>query len=582
MTYNKFTHTHGARPSLLRPSRAEFGLMLLAAAGYFLAFPNPLAQIPPMALLMPACILWLSLTQSSRTKALFQSFLCLFAGSSLALYWLAIPMREFAGVPWPLAACFVMLLGVYIGLYGAAFSLLLRFLTRYLGLWLGLAASALGWGALELVRGWFLTGFPWLSLSSSFVGWPIMAQGSALFGMYSYSAVYAFIALLLAAPVMPGFLNAPTLLAGSSRFIGSTQTSLKDNRLLLLYRRLSFIIPALAIFGALLAYGSERLDEDWNAKGPQKIVVMSQGNIAQSLKWDQDMRALTIRRYLSLSEQAVGLAVEEFQRSPDLMIWPETAMPFPFQPGPDSFGSGMSAELSRPVRAFAQAHGVPLLFGAQAVEFANGEERAYNRVWLLDENGSAAGSYDKEHLVPFGEYIPPGLYVPFASEFLQGTGFTPGSGTPEALRTGVFTLGLLICYEVIFPELAQTRVAGDTDSAGANLLVSVSNDAWFGKSSAPMQHLQLAAQRCIEQGRYMARATNTGVSAIIDPSGRIIHPSPLFKSWAQAEQVTLLEERTFYHRNYRAMTTGLLALAAGMIVLAALKALLEPRKKPRI
>lgn len=226
-----------------------------------------------------------------------------------------------------------------------------------------------------------------------------------------------------------------------------------------------------------------------------------------------------------------------------MLVWPETAMPFYF-PQP--------VELSRPIRDFCRLEGVPLAFGVPARGVELGSSDSYNRLLLLDNRGVDVGSYDKEHLVPLGEYIPKGLYVPFASEFLQGYGFTPGESA-EPLRYRQFRLGALICYEAIFPELAQARVA-----AGANLLINVSNDAWFNDSPAPWQHLQLSAMRSIEQGRYMIRSTNTGLSAMIDPAGRIRDIGPLFKDYASAHKVWLLEDTTFYHRHY-ALVTGIIA-----------------------
>jgi apolipoprotein N-acyltransferase len=556
-------------PDLSLPTLREIWLLACAAIGYFLAFPNPLAQFPPAALLMPGIIMIFSLENERPRKALALSFFSLMLGSSLCLYWLAIPMHDFAGVPWFIGACFVLLLGVYFGLYGLLFSLILRFLLRpaqtaqqkhpgqadqtvqaycpdrqarfrqTAWLVIRLAAAALAWGALENLRGFFLTGFPWLSLSTAFVGWPLLAQGGALLGMYAMSALYVFAALLLFAAMLSG-----------SSFLPGSPAPLKSG------------LAALLIFAVLASYGQSRLTRDWDAEGKPVLVGLVQGNVDQMQKWSLEKRAFTVRRYLDLSALTIEKSLREHGQNPDLLIWPETSMPFPFQ---------LSPELARPVRDFAAAQDIGLLFGAQGRSYGTGgavaadpQNRAYNRVWLLNGQGQNQGSYDKEHLVPFGEYLPPGLYVPFASEFLQGTGFTPGepaADLPAGMRYKNFALGLLICYEVIFPELAQTRV-----KQGANLLVSVSNDAWFGRSSAPLQHLQQAAQRCIEQGRYLARATNTGISAAIDPAGRIRHPSALFTSTGQVERVSLLEETTFYHRH--AETISLLLWILPIMALA--------------
>jgi apolipoprotein N-acyltransferase len=299
---------------------------------------------------------------------------------------------------------------------------------------------------------------------------------------------------------------------------------------------------------------------------------MVQGNIDQAQKWTPEKRAQIIGRYLNLSAQALEMAENQYGRDADMLLWPETAMPFAYE---------LSPELAAQLRNFAAAKSIFLLFGAVG---AHPDGSTYNRILLLDRRAERAGHYDKEHLVPFGEYVPPGIYVPFASQFLQGTGFSPGkneralwmsaksppgnsterssaSGEAEAEK---IALGPLICYEVIFPELAQKRV-----EQNAAILVSVSNDAWFGRSSAPLQHLQLAAMRCIEQGRFMLRCTNTGVSAALDPSGRILNPSPLFEPWVQIEAVSALTEKTFYHAGY-AWINGMLLLMPVMLFIRAL------------
>ena len=181
----------------------------------------------------------------------------------------------------------------------------------------------------------------------------------------------------------------------------------------------------------------------------------------------------------------------------------------------------------------------------------------YNRAMLVDENGGDAGHYDKEHLVPFGEYAPPGLDMPFLETLMQGVGdFTPGASVAP-LRLGNLALGILICYETIFPELAQQRVAD-----GANVLVNISNDAWFGTTSAPEQHLQLSVLRAVEQGRYVLRGTNTGISAIIDPHGRIAERGGLFRAEVISGMATARAETTVFHRVQHLVWPVALALAA--------------------
>jgi len=186
----------------------------------------------------------------------------------------------------------------------------------------------------------------------------------------------------------------------------------------------------------------------------------------------------------------------------------------------------------------------------------------HNRACLVDAEGSLDGYYDKEHLVPFGEYVPLKDTLFFLSKLVHGIGdFAPGKAE-KPLKNGNLALGVLICYETIFPELAQDRVA-----AGANLLVNISNDAWFGRSAAPRQHLHLSLLRAVEQERWLARATNTGISAVVDPRGRIVRQSGLFTAEVVAGEVGLATRRSPFHR--AAVVIGPLLAAGAAALLAA-------------
>jgi apolipoprotein N-acyltransferase len=191
----------------------------------------------------------------------------------------------------------------------------------------------------------------------------------------------------------------------------------------------------------------------------------------------------------------------------------------------------------------------------------------HNRAYLLNATGDVASWYDKEHLVPFGEYVPLGEWLPFITKLVPGQfEFRPGINSAP-LVSGSMAMGLLICYEAIFPELAQGRV-----ESGANVLVNISNDAWFGRSSAPLQHLHMAALRAVEQNRSIIRATNTGVSVVIGPDGSMQNPSALFETLILRDPaVPLLTETTFYHDHMALIHTTFPALGLVLLTLAWLK-----------
>ncbi len=285
---------------------------------------------------------------------------------------------------------------------------------------------------------------------------------------------------------------------------------------------------------------------------------MAQADIDQSLKWDPAYQTATVAKYIELSQKI------RRETAVDLVVWPETAMPFYFQD---------QSPLRDKVTSFIRQTGVPLVTGSPAYAPATPPAAPvlHNRAYLLGVDGGELAHYDKEHLVPFGEYVPLGRWLPLGRLVESVGDFSPGFNE-RPLVSGDIALGLLICYEGIFPELAQQRV-----EEGANLLVNISNDAWFGNSSAPWQHLAMATMRAVEQGRWLVRATNTGVSLLADPLGRITLKGGLFTEEALWGKVRLETGQTFFHRTYHIQAWAVHGLAALFLVLT----LLTPARQSR-
>ncbi len=479
------------------------------AAGLWLGMPNPIVSFPAAALLYPASLFLLGTASTSKKQAFRHGWLCGLAGASACLYWLAIPVHEVGGLPWVLAAPCALFLGAYIGLYGGLFSVLAHRL-RKAPLWRASLSLGIGWYLMECFRGWFLTGFPWLTLSSAFTPWPLAIQLASVIGAYGLGGVFAGLACLGA----EGFRR---MRAAEGSAWGPC-------------------VGALGGFFLIAVFGLT--SPDFVTLGTDSVrVALEQGNLDQNVKWEPAMQRLTVRRYLSLSR--ASLDVPEAER-PELVIWPETAMPFDYR---------TAAEHPALIRAFARENGVGLLFGAPGFRRnLEGGVDAFNRAYLVGPEGGDLGWYDKEHLVPFGEYVPPFLDLPFLRPLLQGIGeFLPGRSTGplvSPVRGGTarpLVLGVLICYESIFPELARKQVA-----EGATLLVNISNDAWFGRSSAPEQHLSLGILRAVEQRRWLARSTNTGISAFVDPSGTVVLRGGLFTAESLSHPVVPLTEKSVF------------------------------------
>ncbi|MDL2209880.1 apolipoprotein N-acyltransferase [Desulfovibrio sp. OttesenSCG-928-O18] len=484
-------------------------LAVLGGAGMFLGYANPVYQLPPLALFLPACLAVFARIMPTGKGTFYAGWLCATIGSSACLYWVSVPMHDFGGLPWPLTVPPILALGGYLGLYGGLFAWLYRFFREHLPFPAALLLAAPLWTALDIAKGWLFTGFPWISLASAFLPWSGWVKAASFVGADMLSGLFALAAVAIAEarPVRLGF---------------SHDISPKKRRT---FCYSAVFVPMLFIYGLGLL---PPLPE-----GRSVAVGLIQGNVDQNQKWEPAYQAATLERYLTLSEWTVNPALGRVKQPAELVVWPETSMPFYLE---------TNEELAGRIAYFSRKFGVPVAFGAPGKSARANDTGYYNRLWLQTPSAMQRQSYDKTHLVPFGEYVPLNIPLPFIEYFTQGLEFLSGSGEAP-LISGDLALGALICYEAIFPDLAQKRVA-----RGANLLVNISNDAWFGKTAAPVQHLHLTAMRAIEQGRYIVRATNTGISAIITPDGRLAAHGSLFRAEALVGTAKLVEGVTFYHR----------------------------------
>jgi apolipoprotein N-acyltransferase len=236
-------------------------------------------------------------------------------------------------------------------------------------------------------------------------------------------------------------------------------------------------------------------------------VAIAQGGIDQAVKWDPGNQKATLEIYGALTREAGEAGVQ-------IVVWPETAAPFFY---------GWEAGLSRQLDAIAVTGGIPVIFGAPWYDPAEGG-KFYNSVFHLDARGVVLGRYDKRHLVPFGEYIPLRPVLFFLNKLTAGAeDFSSGTG-PALFHVGGRPVAASVCYEALFPALIREGVL-----EGATWLVNVTNDAWFGDTVAPHQHLAMARMRCVEFRRPMVRAANSGISAVIDGDGGVAASLGLFR-----------------------------------------------------
>jgi apolipoprotein N-acyltransferase len=217
----------------------------------------------------------------------------------------------------------------------------------------------------------------------------------------------------------------------------------------------------------------------------------------------------------------------------DLVIWPESATPYTFE---------IEHEAADTIRRIARDAQVPILLGSDQIE-RGVPTKYYNSAYLVRADGSTGGVYRKMHLVPFGEYVPLKRILFFAAPLVEAVSDFSAGESAVLLTVDGHALSTAICYEIVYPDLVRRFVA-----AGSELLTTITNDAWFGDTAAPYQHFAQASMRAIENGRYLVRAANTGISGIVDPYGRVIAQSRLFEPAVVTGTVAYRTDKTLYTR----------------------------------
>jgi apolipoprotein N-acyltransferase len=388
--------------------------------------------------------------------------------------------------------------------------------------------------AAELVRNHAFTGFPWVRLGNALHTIPPLLQLASLTGVYGLS----FLLLALASSL--ALLARPAL-----RRTGGIYLTL-------------LLLVTLGVF----AWGSVRVERLRGEADTERGVNVAcvQGNVPQDRKWSREAADEILTRHLDLTRLAAS-------RGAELVVWAESSLPFPLREHP---------EFGRRVRQAAQETGSALIIGS--LDWRAGEQgrrQVYNSVFLVPAGEPPRLAYDKAHLVPFGEYVPLRRLLFFASKLVEEVGeLSAGSGEQHLAAgtgvPGVPGLGILICYEIIFPGLARQAV-----NAGAQVLLTLTNDAWFGKTAAPHQHFAEAVLRAVESGRWVVRAANTGISGIIAPSGDVLARTELGQATLAQAEVFPRSERTLYVRVGDVFAWACVIVAA---VVAAGTATRGPRK----
>jgi apolipoprotein N-acyltransferase len=485
---------------------------LLGAACVFGFAPFHLYLLP-----LAALAAWLHLLERcATTRAALAIGFCFGLGLFLGgVSWVYVSLHVYGGMVMPLAALFTLLFCVYLACFPAVVAALLVRMSRPgVRRWLLLFPAL--WALSEWTRGWFLSGFPWLALGYSQVPDPPFSGYMPVLGIFGVSLVCALAAGAIAL-FMQGIFQRRE--AGARRAIATG----------------AIVIAALALGGALLH------PVEWTTPDgqPPTRVALLQGNIPQEMKWRPERALATLDAY-----QRMTLASDA-----TLIVLPETALPMLNVDVPQAYLQTLGDHV--------RARQGDILVGVPEFEEATG--RYFNSVMSL---GTApAQTYRKHHLVPFGDYFPLRPVLGWVMEILHipMSDFSHGDAVQRPLHVAGQKVAVNICYEDAFGE-EVIRLLPE-----ATLLANFTNDAWWGDSIASKQHLQIAQARSLETGRAMLRATNTGVSAIIDAKGRIAASAPEFETTTVVGEVSGRSGSTPYVRwgNY-----GFLALAGLMGAIA--------------
>jgi len=475
-------------------SRKNIFLVIFSGILTFLAFPPVKLSFLAWISLVP---LFIVIRDNNRKSSFWYSYLSGLVFFGLLISWLV-------NVTVPGSIILVILLALFYGLFGLAARIVFKYS-------MDLLILPFIWVVLEYIRSHLLTGFPWGLLGYSQYANIKIIQVADITGVYGISFMLVMFNVAVYAVIVRS------------------------------KRKISYMMSALLFLIVIITYGVYRLD-NFSIWGKPRISVI-QGNIPQKFKWDPGHAKNIIEKYDGLTRQAAG-------DKPDMIVWPETAYPYLVEEGA---GAVEIEELARDIN-------IPILAGIVYEK----KENFYNSAFLFSSRGAQENIYNKIHLVPFGEYIPFGKYFSFLRGYidkpigdftasddftlfvLRSTEYSEVQKDVITHTTLFYKFGVLICFEDIFPYITRRFV-----SEGANIMINMTNDAWFGNTAAAEQHLQASVFRAVENRVPVIRAANTGVSCFINPTGKILsrvadNNKDIFIEGFATENVQVTSLRSFY------------------------------------
>ncbi len=488
---------------VLIQSLLNYGPALISGVLLALSFPKPDLSLVAWFALVPFFSSLYRKNLKQAFKAGFVLGIVYFFGT---LYWIYHSIYHYGGVSFLPSIVLVILLCLYLSLYPGLFGFFFSLSLRKTQL-PALLTAPVFWTVLEFLRSYVFTGFPWVSIGYSQYQLLSLIQVADITGIYGIS-----------------FLVVAVNGALSDLFL--LKQRLRDAPLFPLSYTFIGLVLLLVLMITTIVYGQMKLREA--RPGDLLRASIVQGNIEQDKKWDPTYQDAVMAKYKELTLKAA-------ERSPSLIVWPETAVPFFF--GADMVRSADLVEFQKGL----DSH---LLFGSILLKGKkNGMTLLTNSAVVLDTSGTVVHRYDKIHLVPFGEYVPLRTILFFIDKLVVGIGDYVGGSDYLRAQTQIGAFVPLICYEVIFPGLVRKFY-----SSGGDFIVNITNDAWFGQTSGPYQHFAMAVFRAIENRKPLIRAANTGISGVIDSCGRIIERTPLFREAVLTVDIKTDTSLTFYAR----------------------------------
>lgn len=389
--------------------------------------------------------------------------------------WVIRVMSHYGGLPYATGVAIFVALALILGMYGGLFTaIVFRLRPERLRGWL---LVPLAWAAVEYFRTYFLTGFPWNLIATAIIDYTALIQIDRFAGPY-----FVGVLMMVPAVVAAWLIRTKPERVAAGMAVGATVIVV-------------FVWWATGLVASRLVVRP--------SGQPPKVAALLQPNISQEMRWDNENLLLIYQRMMDMTQRAIagGVAV---------VIWPESTVPLSYS-STDFYREG--------IESLSATHDVDIILGSVA-EAPDDPTRLWNAAFLVS-GGKTVGHYDKIKLVPFGEYVPLRKMLFFAEKLVRAVGEFQFGTNDRPLR-GQFAYGPAICYEIVFPQITRRQVRN-----GADVLVTITNDAWYDGTAAPRQHLDQARLRAIESDRYLLRAGTTGISALVDPAGRILEELPM-------------------------------------------------------